>query len=315
MYEKKEFFYPSASGDTQIHALVYLPKNEIRAIVQIAHGMVEYIERYEEFADFLTSKGLLVTGNDHLGHGSSVTHKNRWGYFCEKNGNHVLLQDMYQLMTYTKKEYPGIPYFLLGHSMGSFYGRQFICEYGEHLHGAIIMGTGFPPLLTLKAGLFLCRFLAYNKGWEYRSSFVDHIAFGSYNKYFSPSETPKDWLTKDRKKVEEYLKEPRCNFTFTLNAYYNMFLGISRLHQKTFLKKAPSALPLLFVSGKEDPVGDFSKSVLSSVKSLRSIGMTNIITILYKNDRHEILNETDRDTVYLDILTWIEDQLKSPIIK
>lgn len=302
---KEEFSFLSACGNTQIHGVSYIPQTPVRAILQITHGMVEYIERYEEFATYLTSHGFLVTGHDHLGHGFSVNSREDWGYFCKKNGNQVLIDDIYQLMKLTKTKYPSLPYFLLGHSMGSFYARQFLCSHGSQLTGAIIMGTGFQPAFLVSMGKFLCSFIALFKGWKYRCTFVDNMAFGSYNKKFLPARTSRDWLSKDEKKVDEYLAEPRCNFTFTLNAYYNMFHGISTLYKKEFLSRIPKNLPLFFVSGSEDPVGDFSKGVKAAADSLKEVGLTNITLKLYENDRHEILNEIDRQVVYEDLLSWL----------
>ena len=197
MIQKEEFYFKSASGKTNIHAIRYIPNGEIKAILQISHGMVEYIERYESFALFLNSKGILVTGNDHLGHGKSINSKNDWGYFAKENGNRAVLYDLYQLTQITKEKYPDIPYFLLGHSMGSFYARQYLCEFGQELNGAIIMGTGGQPLPLIQCGRLLTSIVALFKGWHYRCKFVNNMAFGSYNKYFEPARTSKDWLSKD----------------------------------------------------------------------------------------------------------------------
>lgn len=307
--KKNEFHFRSSGDACDIRAMRYEPEGEVRAILQIAHGMVEFIDRYENFAEFLCRNGILVTGNDHIGHGASVNSKDDWGYFGE-NGNQVVLDDMHQLTVLTKKDYPDTPYFLLGHSMGSFYARQYLGTYGDELDGAIIMGTGMEPLPVLKSGMFLCRLIAFFKGWHYRSSFVNNIAFGSYNKKFEPARTRADWLTKDEKIVDWYLNEPRCTFMFTLNGYYNMFKGISRLYDKDLINAIPKDLPVLFVSGADDPVGSFGAEVERSMKTLTDAGMRNVSIHLYPNDRHEILNETDREQVYDDLLTWLDELIK-----
>ena len=305
---KEEFYFKSSDGLTDIRAMRYIPDGDIKAILQIAHGMVEFIDRYENFAQYLSSKGILVTGNDHLGHGGSVKSKDDWGYFGD-NGNELVLKDMYELTRITKKLYPGKPYFLLGHSMGSFYARQYLCFHGDELKGAIIMGTGHEPLGTVKAGMFMCKLIAAFKGWRYRSNFVNQAAFGAYNKHFEPAKTRADWLTKDENVVNWYVNEPRCNFVFTLNGFYSMFQGISNLHDTKLLNMIPKDLPIFFVSGEEDSVGTFGKEVKLAVDSLKQVGINNIDLKLYPNDRHEILNETDRDTVYEDLYNWIEKQL------
>ena len=305
---KEEFYFKSSDGLTDIRAMRYIPDGDIKAVLQIAHGMVEFIDRYENFAQYLSSKGILVTGNDHLGHGGSVKSKDDWGYFGD-NGNELVLKDMYELTRITKKLYPGKPYFLLGHSMGSFYARQYLCFHGDELKGAIIMGTGHEPLGTVKAGMFMCKLIAAFKGWRYRSNFVNQAAFGAYNKHFEPAKTRADWLTKDENVVNWYVNEPRCNFVFTLNGFYSMFQGISNLHDTKLLNMIPKDLPIFFVSGEEDSVGTFGKEVKLAVDSLKQVGINNIDLKLYPNDRHEILNETDRDTVYEDLYNWIEKRL------
>ncbi len=307
--KKNEFRFSSSRGDVDIRAMEYVPEGKISGILQIAHGMVEFIDRYEDFAGYLNSKGILVVGNDHLGHGGSVKSEDEWGYFGEDGNRHVL-EDMHELTLLTKKKYPGLPYFLLGHSMGSFYARQYLFDYGKELDGAIIMGTGFEPLYKVKAGMFLCRTIALFKGWRYRSDLVNDIAFGSYGKKFEPLRTRADWLSKDEKLVDWYVNEPRCSFKFTLNGYYSMFEGIARLHDKALLAKMPKDLPVFFVSGKDDPVGSFGKEVEDSVQSFKEAGMKDVRMKLYENDRHEILNETDKQTVYDDLYDFIKEHIE-----
>ena len=305
MAHKEDFYFNSASGTTKIHAVRYIPDGEIRAILQISHGMVEYVERYEAFALYLNSKGILVTGNDHLGHGKSINSRDELGYFAKEDGNHAVLYDLYQLTQITKEKYPGIPYFLLGHSMGSFYVRQYLCEFGHELDGAIIMGTGCQSLALVQTGRLLTSLIALFKGWHYRCEFVNNMAFGSYNKKFEPARTSKDWLSKDEAIVDKYVADEYCNFIFTLNAYYNMFIGISRLYNKKLLSQMPKSLPVFFVAGEDDPVGDFGKGVLKAVDMFKNTGMQNVKVKLYPTDRHEILNETDFRQVYDDLYTWL----------
>ena len=302
---KHTFYYPSASDCDRVHAVCWLPEGEVKAVLQIAHGMVEFIERYEDFALYLTSRGFAVTGNDHLGHGGSSAPED-YGYFAEKDGNSVLLRDMHRLTQLTKEKYPGVPYFLLGHSMGSFYARQYLFTWGKELDGAIVMGTGHQPKMLVLAGMAVTRVLALFKGWKHRSAFVDGMAFGSYNKAFEPARTDKDWLTKDEKTVDRYLADPRCTFLFTLNGYYNMFKGISRLHDRKRLADMPKELPVLFTAGADDPVGDFGKGVEKAARTFRRAGMRRVAVKLYPGDRHEILNETDRAQVYADLADWLE---------
>lgn len=305
MSVKKEFFLDSNDNSTKLHVVMHIPEGEPVAVLQISHGMVEYIDRYDDFAKYLNDYGIIVIGNDHLGHGASVVSKDNFGYFSEKKGNRILIEDLHAVTKYAKEKYKNLPYFLLGHSMGSFYARQYICDYGNELDGAIIMGTGNQPLCAAIAGIVLTWIMAIFKGWKYRSKFIDKMAFGGYNKKFTPSRTDKDWLSKDKEKVDEYLADERCTFIFTLNAYNNMFRGIARLHKKSLLKKMPKELPLFVVAGNEDPVGNFGRGVKKFSENLKKVGMKNVLLKLYPDDRHEILNETDRLVVYNDIKNWI----------
>ena len=308
--KKEEFSFRSTSDVCNIRGVRYIPDGEIKAILQISHGMQEFIDRYEDFAKYLCDKGYLVVGNDHLGHGGSINTKDDWGYFAEKDGNRALLDDLYEVTKITKENYPNLPYILLGHSMGSFYARQYICEHGNELVAAIIMGTGHQPLPVVKAGMQACKIFALGKGWRYRSKAVEAMAFGAYNKKFEPARTDKEWLTKDASIIDWYINEPRCSYKFTLNGYYNMFKGISRLHDKNLLNQIPKKLPILFVSGQDDPVGDFGKGVEAAFNSVKNVGCENVEIKLYPNDRHEILNELDKKQVYEDLYNWMQDKFK-----
>nr|WP_250279000.1 alpha/beta fold hydrolase [[Clostridium] colinum] len=307
--KKDEFYYKSSDELTNIHCVNWIA-NEIKCILQIAHGMVEHIERYEDFAKFLNNYGILVVGNDHLGHGKSISCEENFGYFSEKNGNNNVIKDMYYLTKITKEKYPNLPYIFLGHSMGSFLLRQYLCEYGNEIDGAIIMGTGNEYTLHIKGGIALINKIASQKGWRYRSEFIDKAVFAGFNKKFEPSKTGKEWLTRDEKIIQKYIEDKRCNFIFTLNGYYNLLYGIEKLSNKNYLNKMPKDLPILFVSGDKDPVGNFGKSVLSVFKTFKKIGMKNVECKLYEGFRHEILNEIGKKEVYNDILNWIIKILK-----
>lgn len=302
---KQEFSFLSNDGITQIRAVKYLPDNKPSAILQISHGMVEFIDRYEGFAKFLNEKGILVVGNDHLGHGESVIDKDHWGYFSKENGYQNVVEDLHTLTRIIKREYPGIPYFLLGHSMGSFMARRYLCLHGNELDGAIIMGTGWQDNLTLNIAQSLCKIIAKFKGWQYRSKLITNMALTPYNKKWEPSKTHNDWLTKDEEIVNWYIHEPKCTFTFTLNGYYNLFGVIKYIINKDNLDKMPKDLPVLFVSGSEDPVGNFTKGVKKAYDSFKAVGMKNVSIKFYEFDRHEILNELDKEDVMNDVYYFL----------
>ena len=308
---KHEFYYTSRDSVTKIHAIEWLPDRDIKGVLQICHGMVEYIDRYDEFAEFMSEHGYYVVGHDHLGHGKSIQTEADLGYFDERKGNQYVIGDIYQLQEMTRKKYPDVPYFMLGHSMGSFLLRQYLTMYAEGLAGVVIMGTGHQGMLTLCAGRMICRIIAAFKGWKYRSTFVDNLSFGGFNKKFEPGETSKEWITSDKKKRDEYVRDPLCSYTFTLGAYYQMFAGMKVLVRKGSMKRIQKTLPVLFTAGSDDPVGAFGKNVTRVYEKYRDAGIKDVSIHLYEGDRHEILNEVDRQNVYRDILTWIGERNKT----
>jgi len=271
--------------------------------------MVEYIDRYHEFAAYLADRGIYVTGHDHLGHGQSVCNAGEYGYFPQPDGNKLVIGDIHRLRTITKEKYPDVPYFMLGHSMGSFLLRQYLTMHAKGLSGAVIMGTGHQPLLILQAGQLVCRLTAAVKGWKYRSQFVNALSFGSFNKKFEPAETPKDWVTSYKPIRDIYVKDPLTSFTFTVGGYYQMFEGMKVLDRKGSVEKIRKDLPVFFVAGQDDPVGDFGKGVQRIYEKYKQAGIKDVSIKLYKDDRHEILNETDREQVYEDLYEWFVNRI------
>ena len=308
MSQMIDFTLPSSAPGRMLHAFRCVPEGEVRAIVQLSHGMVEFIDRYKPLAEYLAARGILVTGNDHLGHGGSIRTRADYGYFAEPDGNRAVLDDLRAMTVLTKQLYPGVPYFLLGHSMGSFYARQYLCEWGSELDGAIILGTGFQPKALVAFARTVCRVLAVFFGWQHRSRLVAELSFLGYNKGLE-GRTTHDWLNRDQAEVDKYLAEERCTFTFTLNAYYSMFSGILRLHDPAFLARMPKDLPLLFLSGDADPVGEQGKGVRRAIQSLKDAGVQNIESIFYPGARHELLVETNKLEVFADIAAWLDKQL------
>nr|WP_027870439.1 alpha/beta hydrolase [[Eubacterium] cellulosolvens] len=302
---KRDFNYPSKDGKTMIHAIEWKPEGEILAVVQIVHGMCEFVNRYDRFAKYLNERGIYVTGNDHLGHGASVVDDEMHGYFAEKDGNGCVIGDIQSLRELTQKKYPGVPYFILGHSMGSFLTRQYITMYGEGLAGAIISGTGYQSAATLAAGKAMCRTIARFRGWKHRSAVVNNMALGSYNKPFEPARTPNDWLTKDRKIVDDYCANPWDNFVFTLNAYYNLFVGLEKAEKQENINRIPKTLPIFVVAGGDDPVGNCGEGPRKVAEIYRKSGIRDTQVKIYPEDRHEILNETDHEEVDRDLLKWM----------
>ena len=311
---KKEFTYPSRDGVTQIHGIMWMPEGEVKAVLQICHGMVEYIDRYDEFARFLAEQGYCVVGHDHLGHGKSIQSEEYYGYFHETKGNQYVIGDIHRLRLLAMKKYPEGPYFMLGLSMGSYLLRQYLTMYGNGLAGAIIMGTGYMGPVILGAGKCVCRAIAAVKGWKYRSALINNIGFGGFNRKFEPCDSPNTWVTSDEAIRSKYENDPLCGFTFTVNGYYQMFTGMQVLTKRKNMEKVPKDLPVFFVSGEDDPVGNFGKSVRKICRKYIDSGMKDVSIKLYPGDRHEILNETDRQQVYEDLYRWMEKKRKESLL-
>ena len=302
---KNEFFFPSNDGVTQIRAIEWIPEGEIKGIYQMCHGMVEHIERYDAFAKYLASNGYYVVGHDHLGHGKSITSLENKGFFHQDRGNACLIADIHKLRTLTDEKYPDLPHFIMGHSMGSFLVRQYIGVHGKGLAGAIVMGTGDQPTMILKAGKLLCKTIALFKGWKYRSTLVNNMSIGAYAKVFANLTDGTSWLCKNPEIVKKYAEDPMCGFVFTISAYYHMYDGMLRMKQQEAAGKVPKDLPVFFVAGAADPVGGAGKLVENVYKQYVDCGIKNVSIKLYENDRHEILNELDKEAVYEDILNFL----------
>ncbi len=306
----KEFIhYPSTDGMTEIHGTMWKPEGEPKAVLQIVHGMVEYIERYDEFATFLAERGYVVAGEDHLGHGRSVLNDSYHGFFG-KNGNANIIADIKHLREMLERDYPSVPHIMLGHSWGSFLTREYITwdegAYSDNLAGVIIMGTGWQPSAVIASGKAVAKSLCRLKGERSTSKLIEGMAFGTYLKRIDHPNTSKDWLSKDEDIVRAYVNNPLCMFHFTANAYYNMFEGMQLAHDKKRMSTLPAGLPILFVSGAEDPVGSWGEGVRKAFVAYQENTECQVDIKLYEGDRHEILNELDRAEVYEDLLEWLD---------
>ena len=311
MYEKEEFTYLSRDGRTKIRAIAWKPADQsVRAVLQIAHGMVEHIERYEEFAGYLAKYGIVTVGNDHLGHGKSVASTEDWGFFAEEEGNRAVIQDMHTLQKKMMLEYPQVPYFLLGHSMGSFLARSYLIRYPGTLRAAIIMGTGWQPQAKLTGGRAVAEVVCAAQGPSAASKLVNDLAFGGYNKAFAPNRTGYDWLSADSENVDRYIADPLCGADATVGLFRQMLHGIAFNQNPKNLARMDSSLPVLLISGDRDPVGDMGKGVRRTADAFRKAGLSDVTLKLYPGLRHEILNEGPmRQTVYEDIWHWLEPHL------
>lgn len=307
--KKSEVFIPSADGKNKLHTVIWEPDKEYpRAVLQIVHGMSEYVERYNGFASFLTKNGFAVIGNDHLGHGKSIKSDDDLGFFASNNGDKIVIKDLYSVLLFAKDKWQGVPVFILGHSMGSFFVRQFITEYSEKLNGAIVMGTGFIADIASKIGMTVSNIICKSKGEKYRSKMLEDLTLGSNNKPFAPNRTPDDWLSRDEKVVDDYVADRLCGFRFTARAYNDFFKIIHSLAINKNAQGIVKSLPILITSGEVDPVGG-KKACEKLLFKYESAKIVDTSLKLYPNDRHEILNELDKETVYKDLADWMISKL------
>lgn len=302
----KKMKIPSSVSGKELNTVLW-ECPEPKAVLQIAHGMAEHIMRYDGFARWMNEKGVVVAGNDHLGHGQTAENNGELGFFAEKNGWEYIVEDVERVRKKLSEMYPGLPYFIFGHSMGSFVVRTYITkDWAKDISGAIISGTGNVPAAAVSAGSAIGSVISLFCGKRHRSNTVNGLAFGSYNKAFVPARTDFDWLTKDEAVVDEYIADEKCGYVFTCRAYKDLFHGLKFIGKGKNIAKVRKDLPVLFISGDKDPVGDSGRGVAQVFDKFRKAGIKDVSMKLYEGDRHEILNELDKETVYADCLAFIE---------
>ena len=310
MTKREDLSFPSTDGKTTIRGFLWLPDGEPKAVLQIAHGMQEHIERYDPFASWLAQAGFLVVGNDHLGHGRSAESPDDLGYFGEHPSD-LVVGDMHRLRGIAAGACPQAPYFMLGHSMGSFMLRKYLALHGQGLAGAIIMGTGFTPLNTTRAGLALIAALTRLRGGRHKSASIANLAFGKdYEPFDMTGMHPeRSWLSHDIGNVRAYYADALCGFPFTLNGYQGLMEAVLFSCDQKNTDAIPKALPLLIVSGELDPVGGAGAGVRQVNRLLQAAGINDLEMRLYPGMLHEILNEPDHDLVFRDLREWMEERI------
>lgn len=307
----KEFYFPSSDGVSRIHAAEWSPEGrQPVGILQISHGVAEYALRYAPFAEFLCDHGFIVVANDHLGHGLSAQPGAETLYFGPQDGWQHVVDDLYALRCQTKEKYPALPYFLMGHSMGSFLARTYLIRYPGTVDAAIIMGTGQQPAALVAAGRAVAKAAGKKHGFAAHSPTVESLAFGAYNKPFAPNRTEYDWLSVSESNVDAYIADPLCGGKPSVGLFYEMLGGIRFICAPKNVASMNLSTPILFISGDKDPVGDLGRGVKKAYESFRRAGVRDVQLKLYQGLRHEILNEDCRAVVYHDLWDWIEAHLK-----
>ena len=299
----QEFTLVSA-GAGNLRCALWLPEGEARAVVQLVHGFSESIDRYDDFARFLCANGFAVCAEDLMGHGKSVSPECPLG--CLVGGWDAAVADVAALLHQIKVRFPALPVFLFGHSMGSFLTRTLLyTEPDAGLAGAVLCGTAWESDFILKSAETVCDLVIRKHGEQHISEKLRNLMFSAYNKQFRPVRTPFDWICSDPAVVERYLADPLCGFTPSVGMFRAMLDGIRRNQKPENLRKIPKELPIFFLSGALDPVGEQGKGVKNSLSAFHAAGLENLSMRLYPGARHEVLHEKEHETVYRNVLDWM----------
>ena len=302
----QEHTFLSANKVNTIYVRSRLPEGPVRATVQIVHGLAEYVDRYDAFMDYLAQAGFAVYGNDHIGHGNSV-HEDRWGYVGEQAGWSIMLTDILTLSRQIRSAHPDVPHVLFGHSMGSFLARSFLLKYPDLHDGCVICGTGHPARAVTMGARALAAIEIKRHGPGYYSEMLDGVMNKQYNGGYDNPRTAFDWISSDPNRVDEYIADPKCGFVPTAGLLGEILKGLSFITSRRNIEKMSKDIPIYFISGAEDPVGELSQGVIRAYKAFLKAGMKDVSLKLYPNLRHEILLDVDRDEVMTDVLNWLED--------
>ena len=305
--------YPSHDNASTIRALAWEPDDAARpdfsprAVVQIVHGMSEHVERYAPFAEFLGGRGFVVCANDHVGHGKTAGERDL-GHMPLANGADVLVEDVHALRKKACERYPHARHVMFGHSMGSFVTRVYLTRHADGLSAAILCGTGQQPRIQTVAGRVITRLISQIRGERHVSRFVDSLGAGAYGRAIKNARTDVDWISSDPDVVDEYIADPLCGQPFTVGAYATLASLVADATDARLARRVPKDLPLLFVAGAEDPVGDCGRGVARAVDEYRNAGVRLVEMGIYPGARHEILNEPCREAVWHDVEEFLARQ-------
>lgn len=308
----KKYTEKIASTDSKnsLNVIIWETEKEPIGVLQIVHGMAEYIDRYDNFAKYMTEQGFNVIGHDHLGHGHSVSDEHDYGFFAEENGDKIIIEDMHSVTQYAREKWEELPNFILGHSMGSFCLRQYLTKYSNDIFGAIIMGTGWIPSAAALLGKTIATNTCKSKGSHTVNPLLIKLTLEPYNKPFAPARTNCDWLSRDEKQVDLYVNDKLCGFDFTAGAYKDFFTILEKIAKNRQLIGMRKSLPILITSGSVDPVGG-KKACEKLNAQYKRCGIDDVTLKLWENDRHEILNELDKSDVYRYIYNWLKSKIQN----
>lgn len=300
-----EFSLASTNGYSKLRVLLCEPDGDARGVVQIAHGIAEHIGRYEPFMRFLAEHGFVAVGNDHLGHGKSVSVSEELGVFAEADGWQLVLDDLAKLRKRMTEAYPGLPYILFGHSMGSFLMRSYAIQHPNDADFLVLCGTGQQTDLLIRSGALVAKAAPGLLGRKTAGKLLNALAFGSYNKRILKPKTPFDWLNRDEAEVAKYIADPLCGFAPSPSMFRDMMGGLRFISEKRNVARMNKETPVLLITGDQDPVGEYGAGVERVYRLLCDAGLHRVFLKKYRGARHELLLEQNHDEVFEDVLRFI----------
>lgn len=307
---KKTFTFKSNDGITDIYCVKWGVKNP-RAVLQVSHGMGEFIDRYEDLAKYLNKEGIVVVGNDSIGHGNSISDKKAPLYFGEEGSwKKYAVEDLVMLYKMTKEEYPDIPYFVLGLSLGGYLMRGFLINYPDFVDGAVIIGTSRVIPFVFKFGLFYSNLQRKKYGDDALSDRLYNIVYGTHNNKFKPNRTEIDWLCANEEALDEYIADKRRGEGVTIGLFRELLSAMLYSRDMNNIKRMNKKTPIFFLSGKDDAVSQFSKGVMSAYKDFKKAGIKDVEYKIYPDMRHDILHEKNKEEVFNDIYKWLDKKMK-----
>ncbi len=308
---EKERFKLKTREKKKVSVDVYHPEGEPLAALQVLHGMAETKDRYEDFAQTLAGRGIVVYVYDHRGHGKSKIDSLPLGLASVHHSWKTMRDDVLQVTGLIEARHPGIPLFLLGHSMGSLLARDFAGKEGTHLAGLILSGTAANPGLKGLLGQWLSGFLVLVQGSTKISPLLDRLLFGRANDFLEKPRTRFDWLTRDETLVDKYIQDPLCGYICPAGFYHELIKGTRRAWRKEAFARTPGDLPIYVFGGGKDPIGNFGQAVVDTAERYRSAGVRDVVQKVYPEGRHEMLNELNRQDVYRDVAIWMEEKMRN----
>lgn len=305
----KDYFMKTQDGK-KIFIHYWDEVDKPKGIIQIFHGMAEHGQRYENFAMELNKNGYIVYANDHRGHGKTILNDDEYGYI-DPNGFETIINDEYELLIDIKKKYKDLPIFIFGHSFGSFLAQGFIQKYSTLINGVVLSGSACNNGLDIKIGSIIAKIEMKLHGKDHRSKLLDNMSFKTANKKIDNPVSKQAWLTRDEEIVAKYDSDKYCGGIFTSSFYYAFSKGLIQIYKTKKLSNIRKNLPILILSGDKDPIGNYGKRVKKLYNLYKKIGIKDVYIKLYKDGRHEMINELNKKEVYKDIIDWFDTKLKN----